>query len=147
MVDSSDAAIVCVTMSGLILLYAKFKVKTIRKPIGHEHIKHIAVTGGEPINAAISTKSKFQSFSDFIEVNYYGYFMQQQQYTPYHWKYWCWRAPMQFSCGRMTCKGTWGATWGIRFHCRRSTGVERICYCCRAMVPFTSAIWQNSLLT
>lgn len=65
MVDSSDAAIVCVTTSGMILLYAKFKVKTIRKPIAHEHIKHIAVTGGDPVNVAITTKCEFQ----VIQVN------------------------------------------------------------------------------
>lgn len=89
MVDSSDAAIVCVTMSGLILLYAKFEVKTIRKPIAHEHIKHIAVTGGEPINAAISSKCESQSITDSEEVNYQDHFRKQQQPPPNHWKYWC----------------------------------------------------------
>lgn len=69
MVDSSDAAIVGVTMSVLILLCAKFKVKTIRKQFAHENIKHIAVTGGEPINNVSSTKCKWEmSLIDIIPL-------------------------------------------------------------------------------
>lgn len=49
-VDSSNAAIVVLTTSGLILLYAKFKVKTLKKPIVHESVKHIAIVGGNPVN-------------------------------------------------------------------------------------------------
>ncbi|XP_055309724.1 inhibitor of Bruton tyrosine kinase [Sitodiplosis mosellana] len=49
-VDSSNAAIVVLTTSGLILLYAKFKVKTLKKPIIHESVKHIAIIGGSLVN-------------------------------------------------------------------------------------------------
>lgn len=45
-VDSSNAAIVCLTGSGLMLLYAKYKMKTIKKPIVHESVKHVAIVGG-----------------------------------------------------------------------------------------------------
>lgn len=46
-VDSSNAAIVCLTISGLILLYAKYKVKSLKKPIVHETVNHVAVYGEE----------------------------------------------------------------------------------------------------
>lgn len=55
-VDSSNAAIVCLTTSGLMLLYAKFKVKSLKKPIVHETIKHVAVVGGSVDNANIQEK-------------------------------------------------------------------------------------------
>lgn len=56
--DSSNAAIVCLTSSGLMLLYAKYKMKTIKKPIVHESVKHIAIVGGGSINASSNAQEK-----------------------------------------------------------------------------------------
>lgn len=56
LVDSSDAAIACLTTAGSILLYTKSKVKTLRKPILHENIKHMAVRGGEIYTSLLQEK-------------------------------------------------------------------------------------------
>lgn len=41
------------------LLYAKYKMKTIKKPIVHESVKHVAlVGGGGPISAGTNTQEK-----------------------------------------------------------------------------------------
>lgn len=62
-VDSSNAAIVCLTTSGLMLLYANYKVKTLKKPIVHESIKHIAIVGGHPVvNANAPDKCNLHFF-------------------------------------------------------------------------------------
>lgn len=61
-VDSSNAAIVCLTSSSLMLLYAKFKVKTLKKPIVHESVKHIAVKGGTLANVNTQEKGIQLSF-------------------------------------------------------------------------------------
>lgn len=57
-VDSSNAAIVCLTGSGLMLLYAKYKMKTIKKPIVHESVKHIAIVGGGGSAGSANTQEK-----------------------------------------------------------------------------------------
>lgn len=65
-VDSSDAAIVCLTTSDIMLLYAKYKMKTVKKPIVHETIKHIAVLGGNSVNTqdkGISDSNLFNTIS------------------------------------------------------------------------------------
>lgn len=60
-VASSNAAIVTVTGSGLILLYTKFKVKTLKKPITHENIKHITIRGGHfDSSTSASEKGKIE---------------------------------------------------------------------------------------
>lgn len=76
-VDSSNAAIVCLTTSGLMLLYAKFKVKTIKKPIVHETVKHIAVVGGNPINANTQEKGmlKQKTNYDLVRLICFSFFV------------------------------------------------------------------------
>ncbi|XP_031631768.1 inhibitor of Bruton tyrosine kinase [Contarinia nasturtii] len=78
-VDSTNGAIVVLTTSGLMLLYTNHKVKTLKKPILHESIKHIAVVGGNSTNMntqekgqsrtkpSVSTHEKF-STSDPLEI-------------------------------------------------------------------------------
>lgn len=61
--DSSVAAIACLTSSGLMLLYAKYKMKTIKKPIVHESVKHIAIVGGgASANIGSNTPEKGTNF-------------------------------------------------------------------------------------
>lgn len=61
--DSSNSAIVCLTGSGLMLLYAKYKMKTIKKPIVHESVKHIAIVrGGGGGGGSANTQEKGTHF-------------------------------------------------------------------------------------
>lgn len=55
-VESSNAAIVCCTTENLLLIYHKFKVKTIRTP-RHESIKAMAVLGGKYCGSDDSIKT------------------------------------------------------------------------------------------
>lgn len=52
------------------LLYANYKVKTLKKPIVHESIKHIAIVGGHPVvNANAPDKCNLHSFfSNFCNL-------------------------------------------------------------------------------
>lgn len=61
-VDSSNAATVCLTSSGSMLLYTKYKLKTLKKPIIYESIKHVVIVGGEFVNTNGQDKSKSFTF-------------------------------------------------------------------------------------
>lgn len=68
-VDSSNAAIVCLTGAGLMLLYAKYKMKTIKKPIVHESVKHIAIVGGGGAGGSGSANTQEKGTNAFRSVN------------------------------------------------------------------------------
>lgn len=65
-VEASEAAIACLTNSGSILLFSKYKVKTLKKPIIHENVRHIAIRGGEMSSVLLPEKVPSEPLELFV---------------------------------------------------------------------------------
>lgn len=65
-VDASDSSIACLTTSGTILLFAKHKIKTLKKPVFHENVRHISIRGGELSSTLLPEKPLIEPLEIFI---------------------------------------------------------------------------------